>query len=111
NLTTQLHAAYRDHLTRHCADVATAARYLAVASLSVADSVIAALDAQYHYGNWRPVTAIQLADTDGNPDTVADPDWTPLLTTPSHPDYLSGHCTVIGAVTRALHRLNHTGQI
>ena len=30
------------------------------------------------YNYWRPVTAIQAADTDGNPDTSADPTWTPL---------------------------------
>ena len=34
------------------------------------------------YNYWRPVTAIQAADTDGNPDTSADPDWTPLVPTP-----------------------------
>ena len=40
---------------------------------------------------WRPVTAIPLADTDGNPDTAADPAWLPLITTPSHPEYPAGH--------------------
>ena len=36
-------------------------------------------------GYWRPVTAIDLADTDGNPATVADPNWTSLLATPPYP--------------------------
>ena len=31
---------------------------------------------------WRPVTAIPLADTDGNPSTEADPAWLPLINTP-----------------------------
>ena len=37
------------------------------------------------------MTAIQLAATDGNPDTGADPTWTPLVPTPPIPDYDSGH--------------------
>jgi hypothetical protein len=37
------------------------------------------------------VTAIRAADTDGNADTAADPTWTPLLVTPNHPSYISGH--------------------
>ena len=40
---------------------------------------------------WRPLTAITLADTDGVADTVADPAWLPLVTTPSHPEYPAGH--------------------
>ena len=39
---------------------------------------------------WRPVTAIPLADS-LNPDTVADPNWQPLLVTPWHPEYVSVH--------------------
>ena len=40
---------------------------------------------------WRPVTAIPLAGTDGNAETAPDPDWLPLVTTPSHPEYPAGH--------------------
>jgi hypothetical protein len=47
-------------------------------NLSFADSAIAFYDAKYAYQLWRPVTAIRLADTDGNPNTVADANWLPL---------------------------------
>jgi len=47
-------------------------------NLSFADSAIAFYDAKYTYRLWRPVTSIRLADTDGNPLTVADPTWLPL---------------------------------
>ena len=57
------------------------------------------------------MTAIQLGDTDGNPDTHADPTWTPLIVTPPFPDYPSGHTTVIGSVTAALTRLEGTRSI
>ena len=46
---------------------------------------------------WRPVTSIPIADTDGNPDTAADPDWLPLINTPSHPEYPAGHPSLNGA--------------
>ena len=65
----------------------------AFASLStgLADSAIEAFGAKYEYRLWRPVTAIQLGDNDTNPDTVGDPNWTPLFATPAHPSYVSTH--------------------
>jgi hypothetical protein len=41
-----------------------------------ADAFIASWDAKFTYNQWRPVTAIREADTDGNPETIADPNWT-----------------------------------
>jgi hypothetical protein len=35
--------------------------------------------------------------TDGNPDTIADPSWLPLITTPAHPEYPAGHPSLNGA--------------
>jgi hypothetical protein len=107
----QLQWAFRDHLTRHPGGIARAARYFAAADLSAADAAIASWDAKFVYPRWRPISAIQLADTDGNDATVADPTWAPLIATPQHPDYLSGHTTVTGAVTRALTRLSGTSRI
>ena len=70
--------------------------------MSEADALIAVWHAKYLYGFWRPITAINLADTDGNPATTADPTWTPLLTTPPYPDYASGYSGLTGAFSRAL---------
>ncbi|HEY2877797.1 vanadium-dependent haloperoxidase [Nocardioides sp.] len=111
NLTSQLQGAYRDHVVRHGLDGADAAQYFAIANLAAADAVMAAWDAKLHFGFWRPVTAIRLGDTDGNPGTQADPTWTPLIVTPPFPDYLSGHTTVIGSVTAALTGLEGTQSI
>src|SRR5262249_54026772 len=63
---------------------------------------IACFEAKYTYNFWRPVTAIRAADTDGNPATVADPTWTPLVATPAHPSYSSGHSTFGAAAATAL---------
>ena len=84
---------------------AVTARDFAMLDLAGADAFIASWDAKYTYNQWRPVTAIQLADTDGNPDTTADPAWTPLITTPNFPDYLSGHATYGGAAETVLSAL------
>ena len=90
---------------------AVTARDFAMLDLAGADTFIASWDAKYTYNQWRPVTAIQLADTDGNPATAADPTWTPLLTTPNFPDYLSGHATYAGAAETVLSALlgSHSG--
>ena len=68
----------------------------------MADAGIASWDAKFAYNLWRPVTAIRKADTDGNPDTDADPNWTPLLNTPPFPEYISGHSTFSSAAARVL---------
>ncbi|MTD17444.1 hypothetical protein GIS00_26275 [Nakamurella sp. YIM 132087] len=102
NPSVQLQGAYRDHLTRHCMSASDSAHYILVATLSGADALIATWDTKQTYQFWRPVTAIRLADTDGNPSTAADPEWTPLVNTPSFPEYISAHCTVLGAVSQAM---------
>ena len=78
------------------------ARAFALLNLAGADAFIAAWDAKFAYNQWRPVTAIRAADTDGNPATDADPSWTPLLVTPPFPDYIAGHTTYAGAAQKVL---------
>jgi PAP2 superfamily/PEP-CTERM motif len=63
----------------------------ATLSTGLADAGIEGFAAKYEYRLWRPVTAIQLGDNDTNPDTVGDPNWTPLFNTPAHPSYISTH--------------------
>jgi membrane-associated phospholipid phosphatase len=71
-------------------------------NLAIADAIIVCWDAKYYYEFWRPVTAISLADTDGNDDTTADLSWTPLLVTPPHPEYTSGHSSASSAAATVL---------
>jgi hypothetical protein len=86
---------------RHLAPVQTA-RLLAMAHVSGGDAMIACFQAKYHSLYWRPVHAIQRANTDGNPLTVADPTWQPLRPTPNHPEYPSAHACHTTAVTEAM---------
>ena len=78
------------------------ARLMAMVYTSWADSFIGCFNGKYYYSFWRPVTAIRNGDIDGNPDTVADPSWTPLAITPAHPEYPSAHGCVTGGVSTAL---------
>jgi hypothetical protein len=78
------------------------ARLFAVLDTTMADAAIVAWDAKYAYNAWRPITAIQNADTAGNPAVQADPTWTPLLITPNFPEYVSGHSTFSGAAATVL---------
>jgi hypothetical protein len=87
------------------------ARLFAAVNTSVADAIISIWHAKLLYGFWRPITAINLVDTDGNPDTVANTRWARLLTTPPYPDYVSGYSGVTGAFTRSLQKTLGTGQL
>jgi hypothetical protein len=73
-----------------------AARFFAMTFTAQADTFQVGMSAKYHYAFWRPFTAIPQADIDGNPDTIADPTWAPLLNV-NHPEYPAGHGFLGGA--------------
>jgi hypothetical protein len=83
-------------------------RLLAVLNIAMADTAFTTWSGKRFYGadsnqvTWRPVTSIPLADTDGNSSTTADPDWLPLVNTPSHPEYPAGHPSQNGAAATVL---------
>jgi len=106
-----LQASLRDLVIRHGMSISEAARLMAAADVSVADAVISTWDAKFHYGFWRPVTAIRLADTDGNAATSPDGAWTSFIPTPPYPDYTSGLNAFVGATSRAVARVLHTDRI
>jgi hypothetical protein len=81
----------------HGTGLAQNARLFALLDLTLADSVIAFYDAKYTYRLWRPVTAIRAAESDGNPATVADPNWAPLANTALDPSYPGAHSVVSAA--------------
>jgi hypothetical protein len=87
------------------------ARLFGLMNFALADGYIANFDAKYVYNFWRPVTAIQAGDTDGNDDTVADPGWTSFLVTPNIPDYPSAHSTVGAAAAMVLARFFGDDQV
>ena len=78
------------------------ARLFALLNIAIADAIITAWDSKYFYVFWRPITAIQEGDNDGNSRTQGDPTWQPLINTPNYPEHTSGANNISGAATRIL---------
>jgi PAP2 superfamily protein len=78
------------------------ARILGAMDVAMADAAIGCWDTKYLYNLWRPITGIREAASDGNDATTADTGWTPLLSTPAHPSYTSGHSCVSAAAAGIL---------
>ena len=96
------YGALRTIAINHISDVGDAARVFALASFSAADGQMTVYETKYHYNFWRPVTAIQEGDNDGNPNTVGEPGWTPYVTTPPYPDHSSGANCLAAAILTTL---------
>lgn len=92
-------------------DLWESARLFGVLNVALADGYIASFTTKYHYDFWRPVTAIREASTDGNRRTVADPTWTPLVTTPPIPDYESAHAVEGAAAVAAMRGVLRTNKV
>jgi hypothetical protein len=78
------------------------ARVLGTLNVAMADAMIGCWDAKYTYNFWRPITAIREPAEDGNRATTPDPAWTPLLSTPAHPEYPSAHGCISSAAATVL---------
>ncbi|MDX1951588.1 MAG: vanadium-dependent haloperoxidase [Verrucomicrobiota bacterium] len=87
------------------------ARLFALLNIAMADAAISCWDAKYTFNLWRPITAIREADTDNNPETTADPAWTPLIATPPFPECTSGHSTFSRAASTILASFYGTDEI
>jgi hypothetical protein len=87
------------------------ARLFGLLNMAMADGYVGTFAVKYQLNYWRPVTAIQTADSDGNPETTADPTWTPLRPTPPVPDYDSGHSVEGGAAAQVLQRFFGTDHV
>ena len=74
------------------------AHLFAMITQAIDDAMISVFDAKYHYGFWRPITAIRNGDIDDNDATVRDKSWMPFIPTPMHPEYPCAHCVVAGTV-------------
>jgi hypothetical protein len=81
------------------------ARLFALVFMAYHDALETTFTSQYHYGLWRPATAIRRADEDGNPDTAPDPEWESLLGpagTPPHPSYASNASSASASLATTL---------
>ncbi|MDJ0848649.1 MAG: vanadium-dependent haloperoxidase [Myxococcota bacterium] len=83
--------------------ISNTARLFALVGMALADSTIVAWNAKFDFAFWRPATAIQNAGTDGNPDTVEDPDWVQRNgSIGGSPEHTSGQSTYAGSASTVL---------
>jgi hypothetical protein len=99
----QFNIAARDLATTHSLDLPETARLFAMVNTASADALMSMINSKYRFLFWRPVTAIDPTSVtadgfgpvpgfdDGNPATVEEPGWRPLVTTPNHPEYPGAH--------------------
>jgi PAP2 superfamily len=106
----------------HGLGIADSARLFAMTNLAGADGAIGCWNDKAYWSFWRPITAIREAGSDGNPASVADPQWLPLfdpsvtvsgapLVTPGFPDHPSGHTCISGAIVNALRAFFGTDRV
>jgi hypothetical protein len=111
NFLAQWNRALRAIAGKRLHKTGDSARLFALANLAVADALITSWDSKKYYNFWRPITAIQLGNSDGNPGTAGDPAWQSLIVNPAYPDYTSGANNVTGAMTRSLALFFRTEQM
>ena len=92
-------AAARAAVAKRSSSVVENARLFALMNVAATDATITGWTIKRQYAVWRPISAIRQAVKD------ADPNWEPLLNTPPHPDYVSGHCIVSGATAEVVRLL------
>jgi hypothetical protein len=101
--------AFRYLAANYDLDLPETARLLAVLWTGFADAGIGCWNGKYTYSFWRPVTAIRAGG--GNPDLIADANWTSLGTTPNHPEYPAAHGCQTGVVSQLIAGFFRTTQV
>jgi hypothetical protein len=86
----------------HDLDLWDSARLFAMVNVCMADAYIAGWDSKIHWDFWRPVTAIAVADEDGNDETAVIAGWAPYLPTPPIQDHPSTHSALGAAAATVL---------
>lgn len=102
NFAVQWNRAARAIATSYVHKIGDRARLFALMNLAGADALITAWDSKTHYNIWRPITAINEGDADGNPMTAGDPAWQSLVNNPNYPDYTSGANNISAAMLRTM---------
>jgi len=105
NVANSINRVLRILAVRQKLDGWETARLLALTHMAQFDAVQSSFEGKYHYNLWRPETAINNGETDGNDDTAGDVSWKILAAaraTPPTPTYPSTHAEAAGAVAEIL---------
>jgi VCPO second helical-bundle domain len=110
NVVRQYNAVAREIVDIRGLDTLASARLIAMVNVIAVDNGISVMYAKYRYLFWRPITAIDPSSVQadgfgpapglngGNPATVEQPGWKPLLAIPNHPEYVSAHSALTAAM-------------
>jgi len=101
NFAVVLNRGLRELAAKHVPKIGDRARLYALANLAGADALITSWDSKVLYNLWRPSTAIQEGEMDGNPNTAGDPAWLPFTNNPPYPDYQSGANSITAGIMRS----------
>jgi hypothetical protein len=107
----QYNTTFQNVVNQHQMDLVDAAHLIAMGNIVTTDAGIACYDSKFFYQAWRPITAIQNADKDNNPDTTADPTWQSVLPVPGHPEYPSQHGCFTSAFSDTIAAALHTQRL
>jgi hypothetical protein len=102
NFFAQMNRAVRNVAETHLDSSADRARLFALVWLGAADAMINTWTGKLEYPTWRPITAINQGDLDGDSKTLGDVNWQPLINTPNYPDHSSGANALVSSVTKML---------
>jgi hypothetical protein len=102
NFFAQMNRTLRSLCEAYVPDSGDRARMLALVYLSAADAVINTWSSKLAFPTWRPITAINLGDSDPDPRTIGDTTWQPLINTPNYPDHSSGANAFVGGSMKML---------
>jgi hypothetical protein len=111
NFFTQWNEAVRHLADQRVTRIGDKARLFALVAFAAADSQISVYETKYLYNYWRPITAIQHGDFDGNLLTRGDAGWTPFIQTPPYPDYSSGANCLAASITGVLRHFFGTDKV
>jgi hypothetical protein len=101
----------RDVARNHELSLIRTARAFALVTAAMNDGLQTSHTSKFIYNLWRPITAIQRAGEDLNADTLADPTWAPLITTPPYPSHSSNIACIATSAARALARSLHADAV
>jgi hypothetical protein len=101
NAVELFHRTFRTLAATRGLSLAEDARLFALLSLAGGDAAISCWNEKAFWSFWRPITAIRQGDADGNPRTIGDPTWLPLINTPPYSDHTSGYNCLSGAMMHA----------
>lgn len=111
NFGVMMNRLARDLAAAHVSEIAETSRLFALTSMAMADAIITSWNSKNYYVSWRPVTAIQQGDADGNPETAGDPSWQSLIPSPPYPDQTSGANNITNATLYSLEHFFGTDQM